>query len=113
MIRLTYESKILFAIRAIDFRKGIDGLVGLCRNHFVQDPSSGAIYVFINRSKTMIRILHYDGTGYWLMTKRLSRGRYPWWPRADGDTMSHIQAERLALLLAGRDPCKLATLKDS
>ncbi len=82
MIHLTASTEILIASKPVDFRKQIDGLVSLCKYHFEQNPRSGALYVFINRAKTMIRILHYDGSGYWLATKRLSRGRYQGWPTA-------------------------------
>ncbi len=80
MIHLTAQTKVLIASHPVDFRKQIDGLVALCNQHFQQDPRNGTLYVFINRAKTMIRILHHDGTGYWLATKRLSQGRYKNWP---------------------------------
>jgi len=80
VIHLTAKTEILIATKPVDFRKQIDGLVSLCSQHFSQNPRSGALYVFVNRAKTMIRILHHDGSGYWLATKRLSQGRYQGWP---------------------------------
>ena len=76
MIQLTPQSKILLATEPIDFRKGIDGIAAICSNEFKKDPSSGTLFVFINRARTQVRVLFYDGTGYWLMSKRLSQGRY-------------------------------------
>lgn len=67
---------ILQAINPADFRCGIDGFVAICRRQLAQDPRSGILFVFINRNKTMIRALSYDGTGFWLMTKRLSKGKF-------------------------------------
>jgi transposase len=98
VIRLTHESRILLAIAPADFRAGIDGMSARCRQVLEQDPSSGAIVVFINRAHTMIRALSYDGNGYWLMTKRLSRGTFEHWPRTAG-AMSRVSAHELTRLI--------------
>lgn len=98
MIQLTHQTPILLATQPADFRKGIDGLVALCRMTFEQEPRSGVCFVFINRSKTMLRVLVYDVNGYWLMTKRLSRGRYQYWPKG-GASVTPLQARQLRLLL--------------
>jgi transposase len=100
MILLTASTPIVLATAPIDFRRGIDGLVALCQYHLHQNPRSGTLYVFINRRATMVRMLAYDTNGYWLMTKRLSQGRYHGWPRA-GEAVSALQAVQLRQLLAG------------
>ena len=76
MLKITRESQILVAREAIDFRKGIDGIVHDCLNVLGHSGNSGAFFVFCNRSRSMVRVLHYDGNGYWLCTKRLSKGRF-------------------------------------
>jgi transposase len=78
MIQLTPQSHLLLAVEPIYFRKGIDGITAICVNEFKKDPSSGTLFVFINKHKTQVRILFYDGSGFWLMSKRLSQGRCPW-----------------------------------
>ena len=100
MIPLTASTPIVLATAPIDFRRGIDGLVALCQFHLHQNPRSGTPYVFINRRATMVRILAYETNGYWLMTKRLSQGRYRGWPRA-GEAVNALQAVQLRQLLAG------------
>lgn len=100
MIHLTASTPIRLAREPADFRTGIDGLVARCQQHLQQDPRSGTLYVFINRRATMIRILTYEQNGYWLMTKRLSQGRFRGWPRA-GEAVSVWQAVQLRTLLAG------------
>ena len=60
MIQITPQMKILLAVEAVDFRKGIDRLSGICRNKLSTDPLSGTLFVFINRRKTAIRLLIYD-----------------------------------------------------
>lgn len=88
MIHLTATTPILVATEPADFRCGIDGLAARIQHRLGHDPRSGTLYVFRNRAKTMIRILAYDasthkpGRGYWLLTKRLSRGRFQSWPVA-------------------------------
>ena len=80
MIQITPQMKILLAVEPVDFRKGIDGLVGLCRQRLESDPITGAMFVFSSRSRKSIKILCYDGQGYFLCQKRLSQGRFLWWP---------------------------------
>jgi len=99
MILLTHKSPILLGVAPSDFRRGIDGFVAQCRNTLEQDPSDGTIFIFINRARTMIRALSYDGTGYWLMTKRLSRGKFTGWPTGQ-EALSPASARQLRLLIS-------------
>ncbi len=113
MIQLTPQSKILLASEPIDFRKGIDGIASICVNEFKKDSSSGTLFVFINKSKTQVRILFYDGRGFWLMSKRLSQGRYPWWPKKSSDEKtSSLCSKKLTLLLWGQNPERTYLKKD-
>lgn len=103
MIHLTADTQILLATKSADFRCGIDGFVAICRRALASDPRSGALFVFINRSKTMVRSLSYDGTGFWLMTKRLSKGKFQSWPKSN-EILSPVAAKQLRALLSGGDP---------
>ena len=98
MIRLTNESRILLAIAPADFRAGIDGLSARCRIVLEHDPRNGTIFIFINRAKTMIRALTYEGNGFWLATKRLSKGTFRHWP-STGTAVSPMSAPELMQLL--------------
>src|SRR6266571_5128705 len=80
MLQLTPPSRILLATQPVDFRKGIDGLTAVCRQVLRDNPLEGAVYVFRNRAGTALKLLLYDGQGYWLCMKRLSQGRFTWWP---------------------------------
>ena len=84
MLQITPQMRILVAVEAVDGRKGIDSLVQLCREKLGADPFSGCLFVFRSRRATSIRILTYDGQGFWLAQKRLSKGRFLWWPTANG-----------------------------
>ena len=80
LIQITPQMRILVAIESIDGRKGIDSLAQLCRERLDADPFSGCLFIFRSRSGKSIRILAYDSQGFWLATKRLSKGRFRWWP---------------------------------
>ena len=100
MIQITPQMRILIAIRPVDFRKGIDGLSSICREKIHIDPFLGYVFVFRNKKSTAIKILVYDGQGYWLCQKRLSKGYFKWWP--DGgryEKIKHLDAHELALLI--------------
>jgi len=99
MIHLTHETSIRLGVAPADFRCGIDGFAARCRTLLGEEPAGGTLYVFINRARTMIRCLAHDGTGYWLMTKRLSRGRFTAWPTTAEATMTQASARELRALL--------------
>jgi transposase len=101
MISLTAQTSILLATQPADFRCGIDGLAAVCRGELASDPRSGILFVFINRNKTMIRTLAYDGTGFWLMTKRLSTGKFKDWPKSNAP-LNPAAAKTLRALLSGK-----------
>lgn len=101
MLSLTAETEIFLAVQPMDFRRQIDGLSAVCRQMKV-DPSSGKWFVFINRARTMIRVLSYQDRGYWLLTKRLSKGRYRYWPSGKKVSgLCSIEAKYLTRLLKG------------
>jgi transposase len=104
MIQLTAHMRILVATAPVDFRKGIDGLARLCRETLGRDPFSGGLFVFANKRRKAVKILVYDGQGFWLCQKRLSQGRFPWWPGPWAGTSQALQAHQLAVLLSGGNP---------
>jgi transposase len=104
MIQLAPQMRILVAVEPTDFRKGIDGLCRICREALSSDPFSGTAFVFRSRRGTAIRILAYDGQGFWLCTKRLSQGRFRHWPARDGSAKRELLAHELAVLVCGGNP---------
>lgn len=106
MIQLTPQMRILIAVEPVDFRLGIDGLCRVCREALSSDPYSGAVFVFRSRRGTAIKILAYDGQGYWLCQKRLSQGKFAHWPRglAAGEKARQLLAHQVQALLVGGDP---------
>ncbi|MBI5594960.1 MAG: IS66 family insertion sequence element accessory protein TnpB [Elusimicrobia bacterium] len=104
MLQLTPHLRILLAVEPVDFRRGIDGLCRVCRQELAADPMSGVVFVFRNRRARALKILVYDGQGFWLCQKRLSAGRFRFWPSEQGGRTRRLEAHELQVLLACGDP---------
>jgi transposase len=104
MIQLTPQMRLLVAVEPADFRRGIDGLARICREALGTDPFSGTVFVFRNRRGTAIKVLMYDGQGFWLCQKRLSRSKFEYWPGSRGEVKRELLAHELQVLLAGGHP---------
>ena len=103
MLQITPQMKILVAVAPVDFRKGIDGLAAVCKASLQQDPFAGTVFVFRNRRATAIKVLVYDGQGFWLCQKRMSEGRFRWWPSSDKTTKT-VAAHELTVLFSAGNP---------
>lgn len=102
MLQITTQTRIFIGIEPLDFRTGFNGTAAECRLKIQQNPLNGGLFVFINRSKTMIRLYFFDGHGEWLITKRVAQGRFIWWK--DIDTPENIMVEQLHIMLRGGNP---------
>jgi transposase len=98
---LGLATKIYLAVDAVDMRKGFDGLYGLVRDQLGQDPLSGYLFLFSNRTRTRLKALVWDGSGLWVCAKRLEKGRFRW-PEADACSVT-MRPEELAMLVNGLD----------
>jgi transposase len=85
--------------RPVDLRKGFDGLSGIVRQEFQTDPLDGSLFLFFNRRRDRLKILHWDGTGYWLYYKLLEAGTFE--TIAGEGPRAQIDATQLAMLLGG------------
>jgi hypothetical protein len=116
MLQITPQMRILVAVEPADFRKGIDGLAALCKTSLEQDPFAGTVFVFRNRRATAIKVLVYDGQGFWLCQKRLSSGRFRWWPapapRPKARTTATLAAHQLSVLFCAGNPNRTAAAPD-
>jgi len=104
MMQLTAQTRILLSVEPADFRAGIDGLCRVCRAELAADPFSGTVFVFRNRRGTSVKLLAYDGQGFWLCQKRLSSGRFRYWPGNSSSAMTELLAHELQVLLMAGDP---------
>lgn len=112
MIHVSSNTRVLLAISPCDFRKGIDGLGAVCRQVLQQDPMSGTVFLFRNRRGTALKLLCYDGQGFWLAQKRLSEGKLKWWPKHTQDTLTSLAARELQVVLWNGNPHQAGMAED-
>ena len=103
MFGLTTATRVFAAANPIDMRKGFDGLFGLVRDSLAEDPLSGHLFLFTNRQQTRLKVLVFDGSGLWVCSKRLEKGRFAWPVTQPGQSSITLRPGELALLLNGID----------
>ena len=111
MFGLGLATKIYVGIEAVDMRKGFEGLYGLVRDQLGQDPLSGYLFLFSNRTRTRLKALVWDGSGLWVCAKRLEKGRFRW-PAAANVRSVMMRPEELAMLINGLDVAKAQPRKN-
>ncbi len=103
MLALGPQTPVFIAVSPVDFRLGIDGLARRCHSVLFQRPMSGAVFVFRNRRRTAVKLIHYDGQGFVLLHKRWSAGRLNWWPESAHESLQ-VPVRDLQVLLYNGDP---------
>lgn len=99
MLNIPSTVPIFLHTRPTDMRKGFDGLSGIVREAFGADPLDGSLFLFVNRRRDRLKILHFDGSGFWLYYKRLEAGTFEL--LACDDPCVEIDGTQLAMLLGG------------
>ena len=99
MLNVPATVSIFLCTEPTDMRKGFDGLSGIVRGEFGADPLDGSLFLFVNRRRDRIKILHFDGSGFWLYYKRLEAGTFE--VLACDDPCVEIDTTQLAMLLGG------------
>lgn len=90
-------------VEPVDMRKQFNGLWALTREKLEEDPKSGALFVFTNKDRDRLKILYWDGTGMWVLAKRLEKGRFSWPQSGRGQAKLSLTAEALGMLTGGID----------
>lgn len=103
MFGLPVSTKIYVAVEPVDMRKQFNGLWALTREKLEEDPKSGALFVFTNKDRDRLKILYWDGTGMWVLAKRLEKGRYSWPQSGRGQGKLSLTPEALSMLAGGID----------
>ena len=101
MLSFASGMKIFVYTRATDMRKGFNGLSGIVRSEFQADPADGSLFLFINRRRDRMKLLHFDGGGYWLYYRLLEAGTFEELKANDGSCRLQIDATQLSMLLSG------------
>jgi transposase len=106
MIQIPSNANVLIMHAPINFRNGIDGTAAIARVVLEREPMDGALFVFRSKTGHSLRILYYDGSGFWICTKRLSKGTFNVaWPKGDGTKpCSTLLVRELQILIWGADP---------
>ena len=99
MIGVCAGTRVFVALAPVDLRQSFNGLYGAVQNQLKQDPLSGHLFVFINRGRTRVKVLYWDGSGLWVCAKRLERGRFTW-PQGT-EAVTTLRSEELTALLSG------------
>jgi transposase len=104
MLSFAGSLRVFLAVEACDMRKGFEGLLGLVDERLQEDIRCGALFVFSNKRRTRLKVLYFDGTGLWLMTKRLEQGTFAW-PKLEeiGAAKLSLRPEAFAMLTDGID----------
>lgn len=100
---LTHSVKVCLAVEPCDLRKSFDTLCTVVREQLREDPLSRKVFVFLNRSRDRVKMLYWDGTGLWVLAKRLERGRFCGPRGAQGEKKLQLRPEALEMLLSGVD----------
>jgi transposase len=104
MLSFSGSLKVFIAVEPADLRKSFNGLYALTVNELKEAPESGALFVFTNKRRNRVKILNFDGTGLWVMTKRLEKGTFSWPKGVEVEEGKlPLRPEALALLLDGVD----------
>ena len=101
MIGLASRARVLIATKPVDFRKGMDGLAAVVKEHLRSDPYSGTIFVFRARRADRVKLVVWDGTGLCLFAKRLEQGTFRW-PKIE-DGVMRLTPAQLSALIEGLD----------
>ena len=103
MLAFPHSVRIFVALEAVDMRKSFNGLWTAASERLLEDPKHGAVFCFINREHTRLKLLYWDGTGVWVLAKRLEEGRFSWPGPKEAKCKLALTPEALALLVGGVD----------
>ena len=101
MLAFPAAIRIYVAVQPLDMRKSFNGLWAAAQEQLGEDPKNGALFAFINKERTRLKLLYWDGTGVWVLAKRLEQGRFSWPARTDNRAKLSLAPEALALLVGG------------
>jgi len=102
MLNVPHSVKVFLALDPCDLRKSFNGLSAVVREQLRENPLEGGLFLFTNRRRNRLKILYWDGTGLWVLNKRLEKGRFSW-PAGvrQKDGKLYLSNAALALLLEG------------
>lgn len=103
MLAFPAAIRIYVAVQPVDMRKSFNGLWSAVSEQLHEDPKSGALFAFINKERTRLKLLYWDGTGVRVLAKRLEQGRFSWAAATDERAKIALAPEALSMLVSGVD----------
>lgn len=104
MISFPNSLRVMIALEPCDMRKSFNGLAGIASSQLEEDVTSGTVFIFTNRLRNRIKILYFDGSGLWVMAKRLEKGRFSWPESTDPNQKKlSLSPKALAMLTDGME----------
>ena len=104
MLSFPCAVRIYLAVDPVDMRKSFDGLYAVAVERLKEDPLQGGMFVFSNKRRNRLKILYWDGTGLWVLAKRLEKGGFTWPRGVDAlGAKLLLKSEALSMLLGGID----------
>ena len=101
MLNFPHSVRIFVAVMPVDMRKSFNGLWTAAREQLQENPKNGAVFCFINKERTRLKLLYWDGTGVCVLAKRLEQGRFSWPAPSQAGAKLSLAPEALCLLLGG------------
>ncbi len=103
MLAFPAAIRIFVAVQPLDMRKQFNGLWAAAQEQLGEDPKSGAVFCFINKERNRLKLLYWDGTGVWVLAKKLEKGRFSWAGSDDQRKKIALAPEALSMLVSGVD----------
>lgn len=101
MLTISSAYRYYLYIQPADMRKNFDGLSGIVNNEFTQNPISGDVFIFINRRRSQVKLLHWQGDGFAIYYKRLEKGTYELPAVQQSSPVVKLKAQELLLIIEG------------
>ncbi len=101
MLNITSHARIYAYTKPADMRKGFNGLSGIIRSEFQSDPTDGSLFLFVNRRRDRMKLLHFDGGGFWLYYRLFESGTFEQLVSKGDSCRLQIGSTELTMLLSG------------
>jgi transposase len=103
MFSIGTATRVYLVLGITDMRKGRNGLHDMVVGYLKEDPLSGHLFAFANRSRDRIKVLYWDGSGLWICSKRLEKGRFSWPEKPEADGKVTLSSAEWSMLIGGID----------
>lgn len=102
MLSFSVSLKVFVALEPCDMRKSFNGLEALVAERLNESVNNGALFLFTNKRRNRLKVLYWDGSGLWVLCKRLEEGVFSWPKSTDPEAVKlSLRPEAFTLLCDG------------